>query len=216
MNASQPTPPPSTSTTKPTTSRRTLYLVIAVCLAPVVLSYVMYYGVRPEGRTNHGDLLSPQQTVTEVKTELLAKPEQESGLLDVIKAWPQDDPRHRFSQLGDFRGRWLMVWVGPASCDADCRDQLWQMRQVRLTTGRERDRVERLWLVTDGGQPTLRDEEQGLWVARLQPNQPGEWMPNHIHLVDPLGNLMMRFPLKADPQGMKKDLMKLLKASRVG
>ena len=198
------------------TSRRTLYLVIAVCLAPVVLSYFMYYGVRPEGRTNHGELLSPQKTVTAVKTDLLVKPTQESGLLDVIKAWPKNDPRQSFGQLGDFRGRWLMVWVGPAECNTDCREQLWQMRQVRLTTGRERDRVERLWLVTDGGQPILRDEEQGLWVVRIQLDQSGAWQPNQVHLVDPLGNLMMRFPLKADPQGMKKDLMKLLKASRVG
>lgn len=209
MNASHSSAPAKTS-------RRTLYLVIAVCLAPVVLSYFMYYGVRPEGRTNHGELLSPQKAVTAIKTDLLVKPSQESGLLDVIKAWPKDDPRQSFGQLGDFRGRWLMVWVGPAECDADCREQLWQMRQVRLTTGRERDRVERLWLVTDGGQPILRDEEQGLWVVRIQPDQLGAWQPNQVHLVDPLGNLMMRFPLKADPQGMKKDLMKLLKASRVG
>ena len=209
MNAPHASAPPKTS-------RRTLYLVIAVCLAPVVLSYFMYYGVRPEGRTNHGELLSPQKTVTAVKTDLLVKPSQESGLLDVIKAWPKDDPRQSFGQLGDFRGRWLMVWVGPAECDTACREQLWQMRQVRLTTGRERDRVERLWLVTDGGQPILRDEEQGLWVVRIQPDQSAVWQPNQVHLVDPLGNLMMRFPLKADPQGMKKDLMKLLKASRVG
>jgi hypothetical protein len=207
---------PPHASVAPKTSRRTLYLVIAVCLAPVVLSYFMYYGVRPEGRTNHGELLSPQKTVTAIKTDLLVKPSQESGLLDVIKAWPKDDPRQSFGQLGDFRGRWLMVWVGPADCGTDCREQLWQMRQVRLTTGRERDRVERLWLVTDGGQPVLRDEEQGLWVVRIQPDQSGAWQPNQVHLVDPLGNLMMRFPLKADPQGMKKDLMKLLKASRVG
>jgi hypothetical protein len=206
----------STSSAPNKTSRRTLYLVIAVCLAPVVLSYFMYYGVRPEGRTNHGELLSPQKTVTAVKTDLLVKPSQESGLLDVIKAWPKEDPRQSFGQLGDFRGRWLMVWVGPAECGTDCREQLWQMRQVRLTTGRERDRVERLWLVTDGGQPVLRDEEQGLWVARIQPDQSGVWLPNQVHLVDPLGNLMMRFPVKPEPQGMKKDLMKLLKASRVG
>jgi hypothetical protein len=204
------------SSAPPKTNRRTLYLVIAVCLAPVVLSYFMYYGVRPEGRTNHGELLSPQKTVTAIKTDLLVKPSQESGLLDVIKAWPKDDPRQSFGQLGDFRGRWLMVWVGPAECAADCREQLWQMRQVRLTTGRERDRVERLWLVTDRGQPILRDEEQGLWVVRIQPDQLGALQLNQVHLVDPLGNLMMRFPLKADPQGMKKDLMKLLKASRVG
>jgi len=35
-------------------------------------------------------------------------------------------------------------------------------------------------------------------------------------LVDPLGNLMMRFPQDPDPAKMKKDLIRLLKASRIG
>ncbi len=201
---------------KAKTGRLTLYLVIAVCIAPVLLSYWMYYGVRPEGRTNYGELVIPQQAVTSVKTELLAKPDQESGLLDVIKTWPTNDPRHAFAQLGDFRGRWLMVWVGPAACDEQCRDQLWQMRQVRLTTGRERDRVERLWLVTDGTMPTLGPQDEGLWVARVAPEFAQTLTAGQIVMVDPLGNLMMRFPAKADPTGMKKDLMKLLKASRIG
>ena len=97
-----------------------------------------------------------------------------------------------------------MVWVGPAACDADCREQLWQMRQVRLTTGRERDRVERLWLVTDGGQPTLRTKSRASgWSVCHRISQALGW-PIRSILVDPLGNLMMRFPLKADPQGMKK------------
>jgi hypothetical protein len=201
---------------KPKTSRLTLYLVIAVCVAPVLLSYWMYYGVRPEGRTNYGELVVPQQAMTTVKTELLVKPDQESGLLDVIKTWPANDPRQAFAQLGDFRGRWLMVWVGPAACDEQCRDQLWQMRQVRLTTGRERDRVERLWLVTDGGRPTLGPQDEGLWVVRVATEDTKTLTAGQIVMVDPLGNLMMRFPVKADPTGMKKDLMKLLKASRVG
>ncbi|MGA1143247.1 MAG: ABC transporter permease subunit [Ilumatobacteraceae bacterium] len=35
-------------------------------------------------------------------------------------------------------------------------------------------------------------------------------------LVDPLGNLMMRFPKDPDPAKMKKDIIRLLKASRIG
>jgi hypothetical protein len=39
---------------------------------------------------------------------------------------------------------------------------------------------------------------------------------DHIYLIDPLGNLMMRFPKHADPNKVKKDLAKLLKASSIG
>ena len=40
--------------------------------------------------------------------------------------------------------------------------------------------------------------------------------PDHIYVVDPLGNLMMRFPRDPDPSLMIKDLQRLLKASRIG
>ena len=126
------------------------------------------------------------------------------------------------------------------------------MRQVRLTTGRDRDRVERLWLVSDDRTPNadaLADYE-GTWVLGVsaealqatwqQPATPatpsgqaaaGTPSPSlptvsstmdplsqetSFWLVDPLGNLMMRFPQDPDPAKMKKDLIRLLKASRIG
>jgi hypothetical protein len=109
------------------------------------------------------------------------------------------------------------------------------MRQVRLTTGRERERVERLWILTDSGtpDPAVLAEHEGLWVIRLMPQTKSEalidnWFSvaaqsaarnagaSNIWIVDPLGNLMMRFPDSPDPNGMKKDLNRLLKASRIG
>ena len=109
------------------------------------------------------------------------------------------------------------------------------MRQIRLTTGRERDRVERLWLLTDEGtpDPTLIAEHEGIWVARLGQVPAADvlvsnWLSvaatavknsggaSNIWIVDPLGNLMMRFPDNPDPDGMKKDMNRLLKASRIG
>lgn len=109
------------------------------------------------------------------------------------------------------------------------------MRQLRLTTGRERDRVERLWIVSDSGtpDPAVLAEHEGLWVVRLgdAANQDpliANWLSvaiqsvaqqagaSNIWIVDPLGNLMMRFPDNPDPNAMKKDLNRLLKASRIG
>jgi hypothetical protein len=109
------------------------------------------------------------------------------------------------------------------------------MRQIRLTTGRERERVERVWLVTDQGQPdaALLAEHEGLWVVRVAPDRKADalvdnWLSvaaqsasqnagaSNIWVVDPLGNLMMRFPDNPDPNGMKKDMNRLLKASRIG
>ena len=109
------------------------------------------------------------------------------------------------------------------------------MRQIRLTTGRERERVERIWIITDQGtpDPALLAEHEGLWVVRLAPFNKADplvsnWLSvaaqsaqsnqgaSNIWVIDPLGNLMMRFPDNPDPNGMKKDMNRLLKASRIG
>lgn len=207
-------------------TNRTFWLIVAVCIAPVVASYLLYYGVRPEGRVNYGDLLEPQVGLSEIPLAARHRPKTESGFVDFLKALPSDDPRQALSRMSDMRGRWLLVRVGPAQCDQLCKDQLWAMRQIRIATGRERDRVERLWIVTDPSNPSLDSDwiknYEGTWVMSA-PNEATKNWPSqgpspaaHIWLVDPLGNLMMRFPLEPDPAKMKSDLMRLLKASRIG
>jgi hypothetical protein len=209
-----------------------IWALLAVTIAPVIASYLVYYGVRPDGRTNYGDFVEPQVTVTSVPVSPVISPKAESAFTLV-----QSDPgtRRPLNQLGDWGGRWLMVHIGPSACADACKQELWLMRQIRLTTGRERDRVERLWLLTDEGtpDPTLIAEHEGIWVARLGQVPAADvlvsnWLSvaatavknsggaSNIWIVDPLGNLMMRFPDNPDPDGMKKDMNRLLKASRIG
>lgn len=209
-----------------------LWGVLAVTIAPVIASYVMYYGVKPEGRTNYGDFVEPQVTALSLRVSPVVTPKAESAFLAV-----QQDSRTRreLTTLGAWQGRWLMVRIGPSECSDACKQELWLMRQIRLTTGRERERVERIWMVTDQGMPDagLLAEHEGLWVVRLAATPPADqlianWLSiasqsvsrnngaSNIWVVDPLGNLMMRFPDNPDPNGMKKDINRLLKASRIG
>lgn len=207
-----------------------LWAVLAVTLAPVIASYIMYYGVKPEGRVNYGDFVEPQVTLNNLPVKTIIKPQSESAFLAVLES--AQASRRDLSELGDWSGRWLMVRVGPAACNDACKQELWLMRQIRLTTGRERDRVERIWILTGDGNPAadLLAEHEGLWVVRLGSRQKNEqlienWLSvasrggsgaSNIWVVDPLGNLMMRFPDNPDPNGMKKDMNRLLKASRIG
>jgi hypothetical protein len=223
---------PMTTTMPSATPRRSMtmfWMVVAVCLAPVVASYVLYYGVRPEGRTNHGDLIEPQRSVGALPVTTLVRAPGESGFVDVLAALPKDDPRQQLASLQDFRGRWLLVRVGPATCGEVCQSQLWMARQVRLATGRERDRVERLWIIPTAPNAastkvTLPEEHLGTWVLSADAAELESWplpvgstgVGSHLWLVDPLGNLMMRFPADPDPAKIRSDLMKLLKASRIG
>jgi hypothetical protein len=93
-------------------------------------------------------------------------------------------------------------------------------------TGRERDRIDKLWLVTDGApvDPALRAAldsapamrvlrvsaaELGAWLAPA----PGESLDAHLYLVDPMGRWMMRTPPSLEPMKFKRDLERVLRAS---
>ena len=120
--------------------------------------------------------------------------------------------------LQELRGKWVLVTFDVADCDAYCERKLYFIRQVRTAQGKEQGRVERLWVLTDAGtpRPELLAAIEGTRISkeRLEafPGNPVDY----IYVVDPLGNLMMRFPRDPDPSKMLKDLQRLLKYSRIG
>ena len=181
--------------------RWTPALILAVCVIPFVASYLVYYLWPPQSRMNYGTLIEPHP--------LPAAP---LARLD----------GSRFS-LAELKGRWVMLQVDASGCAQACRRKLYHMRQVRLTQGREMSRIERVWLVRDVGpvETVLLREYDGTHVARAGSATiaalPAERdAADHIYLIDPLGNLMLRFPKEADPSRMKKDLERLLKVSKRG
>jgi cytochrome oxidase Cu insertion factor (SCO1/SenC/PrrC family) len=182
---------------------RSKFLILAgVFVVPVVAAYLAYFGWRPAGHTNYGDLLK----VTPLQ--------QTAGATH--DGAPFD--------LEALRGKWVMVHVGPARCDDPCRQQLYLMRQTRIAQGKEQSRIERLWVLTDSGaiESALLQAHPGLHVWRPADIASAEQFPaadgrtGHIYMVDPLGNLMLRFPAQPDAKRMMKDLKLLLKASQIG
>lgn len=120
------------------------------------------------------------------------------------------------------KGRWILVQFDGGACRAECERKLYLMRQVRRAQGREMERIARLWFLTDGVAPRaeLRAAIEGtvLAPAGAAPAQfPAERSPlDHVYLIDPLGNLMLRFPRDPDPARVIKDLQRLLRASQFG
>jgi hypothetical protein len=175
-----------------------LWLVLAVCAAPVVASFVTFYVWRPSGHVNYGELLPPKPLPEVAMTTLDGKP----------------------FRLSDLKGEWVLVTADGAACDERCRTQLVYTRQMRLAQAKEAERIERVWLVTDGGTPdaAMLKEQPDLRVVRA--NGIEQALPAsadraaHVYVVDPLGNLMMRFPENADPRRMLKDLSRLLRHSK--
>ena len=186
-------------------SRLKLFGILLVCAAPVIASYLAYYVLPPGGRTNFGDLIEPQRPVPELA--LIAR----------------DGTPYRFSSL---RGQWVLLQADGGACDAGCVEKLFALRQQRTMTGKERDRIDRVWLVTDATPPAadIHREYEGTIVLRadpaelaaLLPVEPGKRIEDYLYVVDPVGNLMMRFPADGEPAKIRKDLNRLLRASRVG
>ena len=130
----------------------------------------------------------------------------------------------RAFRLSELRGKWILLQLDQADCAAACKTKLYNMRQVRLAQGREMERVERVWLILDEAplETQLMREYDGTRMLRasgsplLAEFPPSGGVRDHIYLIDPLGNLMLRFPKDADPRRMHKDLARLLRASRIG
>jgi hypothetical protein len=186
-------------------ARLKLVAVLLVCASPVIASYLAYYVMPPIGRTNFGSLVEPQRPVPELR------------LVGI------DGKPARFASL---LGQWVLLQVDSGACDRPCADKLYALRQQRTMTGKDRDRIDRVWLVTDGTAPSpelLRDYEGTVVLradpaelAALLPVEPGRRVEDYLYVVDPMGNLMMRFPADGEPSKIRKDISRLLKASRVG
>lgn len=182
---------------------RILYAVIAVCVAPVAASYFAYYVMPPSGRTNYGALITPPRPVP-----------------PAIELTALDGTPFSFESLA---GKWVLLSAADAECGTRCSAALLQMRQQRLMTGKERDRVERVWLVTDGAplSTLVLREYEGTHIVRAHAANVREWLSlqqaevpdGSVWLVDPMGNLMLRWPQDPAPQRVKKDLARLLTAS---
>lgn len=185
--------------------RLKMLLVMLVCAAPVVASYLTYYVIRPEGRRNFGELVQPQQPMPALSVQTL------QGAVQPLEA---------------LKGQWLLISVAGGACPAQCQDHLYFQRQLRESLGREKDRLDWVWLVSDdvAVPPAIESAVQQATVLRVAEQSLKAWLQpadqqalsDHLYLVDPMGNWMMRFPAnmnKADAAKARKDLERLLRAA---
>lgn len=182
--------------------RRTLLLLALVALSPVVASYVTYYWFVPDRRANYGELLAP-------------------GPAPAIPGTRADGGAFA---LTDLRGQWVLLVVTGADCNDACRRALYATRQARTIQGREQDRVLRAWLRPAGAPaplPDLRESQPGLVIGNAAPGELarlplyGSGTPT-ILLLDPRGNLVLRYSADPDIKRLAADLGRLLRASQIG
>lgn len=201
---SLPTPEAAAATDAARTraGRWKMLLMLLVAASPVIASYFTYYVIRPEGRRNYGELIDPQRS---------------------LPSWTAIDQHGHELPLTALRDQWLLVSVADSACDEACRGHLYLQRQLREGMGKDKDRLDWVWLRTGEGD-IPEDIRAGVASARVlkvdeaQLAQwlvpaPGQRLQDHLYVVDPLGNWMMRFPAGADPKKVRSDLNRLLRAS---
>ncbi len=179
--------------------RAKLLLLILLMASPLLAAYAAHYVWRPTRSTNYGDLLPATRLPLEVLQSVAG------GSAESIQ------------------GKWVLLSIDSGSCDAACAQKLYFMRQVRTAQGKNMQRVARAFMTDDdgAGDPKLIKEYEGTLMlkrdSRILAALPARVSArNHIYLIDPLGNLVLRYPARPDAKRMMKDLTRLLSVSQIG
>jgi hypothetical protein len=201
-----------TATVNTRSNRLPLVGLFVLFAAPLAAAFWLYYGTgwRPGQTTNHGTLITP---VRELPALTYAQPPARAAVEKL------------------FAGTWSLVVVADGRCDEVCRTALVYARQTFIGMGRLSARMQRVLLATGQccDRAYLAKEHDGLRVVDLTGDDvlgaardpllgafPAERQGEQIFVVDPLGNLMMRYDTSLDPKGLREDLKKLLDLSHIG
>ncbi|MDH5648805.1 MAG: hypothetical protein OEY67_04050 [Gammaproteobacteria bacterium] len=195
-------------------NRTTLILIAAVCILPVALAYGLNkMGWKPDQFGNYGELVQPALPLKEATLSL------QSGETVSLK---------------QLHHKWLLIAFSDAGCNQACLANMDKMKRLQIAQAKNQDRIQRILVLAGrnfGNQPlpdfltSDRDlkivvgPQTGIVSLLNDFSHNGETPledANRIYLVDPLGNLILRYPADADASKMHKDLARLLRVSRVG
>lgn len=191
--------------------------MLLIFAAPVILAWLIYFvfpAFRPTGTMNHGELVVPARPLPAFHLQGIGTDTVDRNFL---------------------RGKWTFVYLTEGACEKPCVDQLYKMRQVRLTQGKNINRLQRLFLwnpkgVGEAQRLELAEHFPGLVIGNMQSADQADglletfrlgdgadpYSSGRLYLVDPMGNLMMGYEPDTVPRGITKDLERLLKYSGLG
>lgn len=193
-------------------SRWVMWMVLMVCAAPVLMSYLTYYVIRPQARSVQGELIEPTRSLPDINAI-----QEDASQLNLLS----------------LKGQWLLISVDSGSCGQACQDRLYIQRQLIVSLGKERERVDWVWMVKDHA-PIAQEIKPALAQARIlrvpqaalrswllnesegQEKKEADRLEDYFYLVDPMGQLMERFKAGQGRESalrVKKDMDRLLRAS---
>lgn len=187
--------------------KKSFVWLVVVFVAPILLGTLLFFNLDrlgyKRGSVNYGTLIQPAfpAKIEDLKVD--------------------DQPATRDETLAK---KWTMLYVETGECNQVCLDRLLLIKRVRLLMNEQMRRVRTILVSTkEIGIGIDKNENHNLVLAHVDMNsstflkQLPDLDKKPVYLLDPYGNLMMYYPQEdLDAKKMIKDLLKLLKYSRLG
>lgn len=172
-------------------NRRLLLAMFAIAFLTLGGSYVLFYSAREGGvwgTTNHGEFVDPPLTISALNL------------------------KGADGELMTEGGTWWLWVVTTGDCMGECGRAVHQLRQLHILLNKDADRVQRGLVTSPGVMPGLLGDYPG--VEHLSADLSA--LSEGIYIVDPIGNLVLHYPLTDAGKPVLTDLKKLLKLSQIG
>jgi cytochrome oxidase Cu insertion factor (SCO1/SenC/PrrC family) len=183
----------------------TLIGIFLLFFIPIISAwYLVFYTdfMKDSKGTQHGRLISPVVNIGEIKAKEIL------SMNEVL-----------------ISKKWVLVFIQNKICGTFCKERLYQLRQIRLALGEDRDKVERLVIFNQendlnefkelySGQKFIDDSFTNYQLLVKKFMNYDSDTTNSIFLIDPYGFLMMQYPQGTEPKGIIKDIEKLIKNSK--
>lgn len=193
--------------------RLVIIVLILIFSAPFLSSWFIlnYTDFVRKGGASHGDLYDPLVSLPDV---------------------PLDDPYTDKNADASLHGKWSLLYVSAGRCGETCVHNLYSMRQIRLAVSRYARNLQRVWMTDLDDQSVLTDvlsDYKGTLILPMDTGKPPlplekfamppiaePLQADCLYVIDPRGNLVLRYRAGADPEGVISDLTRLLKSSEIG
>jgi len=209
-----------------------LFAIVFVPMAAATSMYFGGWGV-PTGSTNQGELIWPPINISELQaTDSQGQPLAQHFSLDEPGARPLKwDLLSAEADKEESESKWVLLVTGDKDCSEACQQALYTVRQVNIALGKEAERVTRVFVSNQGANALPNDiaeQHPRLSLATtaagsLQQfiaagaSNGGETLDTwNIWVVDPLGNVILRYEAGRHGKDILKDMKRLLKLSNIG
>jgi len=184
--------------------RLVLITIALMFFVPILLAWFLnfYSDFKKDAQgVQHGELIAPPVPLGDLKATSIGN-----------------------SKISDIERKWTLIFLVSDQCDRVCEDKLYQLRQIRLATGKDREKVERL-LIADREINWSSYEVEFLNQKVIDNRSPSytfllnslqstkNFDADSIYLVDAYGSLIMRYAYKTPPKGIIKDIERLIRVA---